>query len=183
MTARRGDVRALQRDFSAALLSAGRSSDMLASDDIYAPLLGIWDVDTWDFTTAGATIEGRGEWLFCRVLEGRAVQDVWIAPPRGAGGARQSHPHSRYGTSLRTLDPATRHWQVVWLNPVSGTLDVLQAHGEAGRIVQTGTGSDGQPIRWSFDQLTAVSFRWIGEAEQADGSWRAEAVFRGRRRS
>ena len=124
--------------FARALVSSTRSADIRESEDIYAPLEGEWDVETRDMLPDGSVVTGRGEWLFARVLEGRAFQDVWILPARVPGGPRRAHPANRYGTSVRMLDPTTREWRVTWLNPVSGAFDVLHARKEAGRIVQEG---------------------------------------------
>jgi hypothetical protein len=46
-------------------------------------------------------------------------------------------------------------------------------------IVQIGTHADGTPIRWTFSEITAASFRWTGEALGVEG-WRLESEFRGR---
>jgi hypothetical protein len=168
--------------FPRALVSSTRSPEIRDDEDIYAPLEGEWEVETRDWLPDGSVVTGRGEWLFSRVLEGRAFQDVWILPARRSGGPRPQHPASRYGTSVRMLDPTTREWRVVWLNPVSGAFDVLRARKEGERIVQEGTRPDGQRIRWVFDVLTGDRFHWYGEAEQPDGRWRREAEFSGRRR-
>jgi hypothetical protein len=174
--------------FAEALVSRSRSPDISEAEDIYAPLLGAWDVETRDYRPDGTIVHGRGEWLFARVLEGRAVQDVWIAPPRGArgeGGSRAAAASlpNRYGSSVRTLDPATRCWQVTWFNPVSGAFDVLHARTEGGRIVQEGRRPTGQRIRWVFAVLTPARFHWYGDAEQPDGRWVREVEFAGTRRA
>jgi uncharacterized protein len=168
--------------FAGALVSSTRSAEIRDDEDIYAPLEGKWDVETRDWLPDGSVVTGRGEWLFSRVLEGRAFQDVWILPARRPDGARAQHPANRYGTSLRMMDPTTREWRVVWLNPVSGAFDVLRARREGERIVQEGARPDGQRIRWVFDVLTRDRFHWYGEAEQPDGRWAREAEFSGHRR-
>ncbi len=169
--------------FAGALASSTRSPDIRESEDIYAPLEGEWEVETRDVLPDGSVVTGRGEWLFARVLEGRAFQDVWILPSRVPGGPRPKHPCDRYGTSLRMLDPATREWRVVWMNPVSGAFDVLRARKEGEQIVQEGTRPDGQRIRWVFDVLSPQRFHWYGEAQQPDGRWAREVEFSGRRRA
>ena len=170
-----------RHDFAEALVSNARCADIRESEDIYAPLEGTWDVETRDVMPDGSVATGRGEWHFARVLEGRAFQDVWILPARGPGGERAAHPANRYGTSLRMLDPVTRRWRVVWLNPVSGAFDVLEARKEGERLVQEGRRPDGQRIRWVFDVLTADRFHWYGESERPDGTWAREVEFSGRR--
>lgn len=171
------------RDFATALVATERSPEIRADEDIYAPLLGVWDVEARDQAADGSFTTSRGEWLFARTLEGRAVQDVWIDPVRTARRPSASRFANRYGTSVRTFDPSTRRWQVTWLNPVSGAFDVLYARRDGARIVQEGVRPDGQRMRWTFQDITASSFRWTGEGQAADGSWRLEAEFFGRRRS
>jgi hypothetical protein len=170
-------------DFAAALVSGSRSPEMTAAEDVYAPLLGAWDVEARDRTDKGTFQVSHGEWLFARTLEGRAVQDVWIAPARGhrqAGGTKFAN---RYGSSVRTFDPDRRSWQVTWFNPVTGAFNVLFTRMDGKHIVQEGTRSDGQRIRWIFQDITPETFHWTGEGQQPDGSWRLEAEFFGRRRS
>jgi hypothetical protein len=168
--------------FAAALISAGRSPEIAAADDVYAPLLGVWDVEARDRTDQGTFQDSRGEWLFARTLEGRAVQDVWIAPARGQRQPDGSRFANRYGTSVRTFDPTTRRWQVTWFNPVTGAFDVLFTRMDGKRIVQEGTRRDGQRMRWIFQEVTPESFHWTGEGQLPDGTWRLEAEFFGRRR-
>ena len=168
-------------DFSTALVAASRSPDITAAEDVYASLLGAWEVETRDRTEDGHYQVGHGEWFFARTLEGRAVQDVWIAPARGQRRSEDPRFANRYGTSVRTFDPASRRWQVTWLNPVTGAFDVLHTRVDGTRIVQEGARASGQRMRWIFQEITAKSFHWTGEAQQPDGSWRLEAEFFGHR--
>src|SRR5215207_1572218 len=95
--------------FADALVSPDRDAVLTDAEDIYRPLLGAWEIETRDWMDDGTLLEGRGEWVFARVLEGRGIQDVFVAPPRRPDGrARAPHPRARYGTTVRVLDPATR---------------------------------------------------------------------------
>lgn len=167
--------------FAEALISQSRSPEIAAQQDIYAPLLGVWTVEARDRTEAGTFQVSHGEWLFARTLEGRAVQDVWIAPVRG-NRPLGSRSGNRYGTSIRTFDPNTRSWQVTWFNPVTGAFDVLHTRMDGERIVQEGTRRNGQRIRWIFQEITEDTFHWTGAGQLPDGSWRLEAEFFARRR-
>jgi hypothetical protein len=163
------------------LLVAGeRSADIPERDDLYGWLVGAWDAEVRDLMPDGSWRRGRGEWHFARVLEGRAIQDVWIAPPVGerAGASREGN---RYGTSLRTYDRSSGLWHIVWVNPVSGARNDLEGRRDGDRIVQEGTDGDGRAIRWNFSDITASSFLWTGEAA-TDAGWQLEAEFRLRRR-
>lgn len=167
--------------FAAALIAKSRSPEIEAREDVYAPLLGAWDVQARDRTDDGTFLVTEGEWFFARTLEGRAVQDVWIAPTRPNRRSAVGSTN-RYGTSVRTFDPRTRSWQVTWFNPVTGAFNVLQTRMEGARIVQEGALDDGRRIRWIFQEITDQTFHWTGEDQLPDGSWRLEAEFFGRRR-
>lgn len=170
------------RMFAEALVAESRSPEIAAHEDVYAKLLGAWDVRARDRTDSGTFQVTEGEWFFARTLEGRAVQDVWIAPSRANLRAGDSRSANRYGTSVRTFDPRTRTWQVTWFNPVTGAFDVLHTRMDGERIVQEGTQGNGRRLRWIFQEITDTSFHWTGEAQLPDGNWRLEAEFFGRRR-
>ena len=168
-------------DFALALVCGERHPAISEADDIYAPLLGSWTVMTRDVLEDGSEVLGEGEWIFGRVLDGRAVQDVWIAPARQVRGNAPRHPRERYGSSMRTFDPASKRWQVTWFNPVSGAFDVLHARVEEGKIVQLGSGSTGTCIEWTFEHIGPTDFHWVGRSRGKDGKWRLNAEFLGRR--
>jgi uncharacterized protein len=168
--------------FARALVSKSRAPEISADEDVYAKLLGAWDVQARDRTESGTFQVSEGEWFFARTLEGRAVQDVWIVPTRAQRRSTALTDANRYGSSVRTFDPHTRTWQVTWFNPVTGAFDVLHTRLAGERIVQEGTVGDGLRIRWIFQEITDTTFHWTGESQRADGSWRLEAEFYGRRR-
>ena len=168
-------------ELALALTCDSRHPDISDADDIYAPLLGTWAVDTRDFFEDGHEIRGSGEWIFSRVLEGRGVQDVWIAPGRSERDHAPKHPRDRYGTSIRTFDPVSRRWQVTWLNPVSGAFDVLLARVENGMIIQEGSNLDGRTICWTFEEISDDRFHWTGKGLADGGEWRTYSEFLGSR--
>lgn len=180
--AQMSDAAETSSSFAEALVAGSRAPEITAAEDIYVSLLGVWDVEARDRTDEGTFQVSQGEWLFARTLEGRAVQDVWIAPTRAHRPVDNARLANRYGTSVRTFDPATRRWQVTWFNPVTGAFDVLFTRMDGKRIVQEGTRRDGRRMRWIFQEITRQAFHWTGESQQ-DGSWRLEAEFFGRRRS
>lgn len=54
---------------------------------------------------------------------------------------------------------------------------------QGAEIVQIGTHQDGTPIRWIFTDMTENSFRWVGEALDADGkTWKLQGEFLATRR-
>ena len=166
--------------FTRALVAKHRSPEIEAHEDVYAGLLGAWDVQVRNRADDGTFEVIAGEWYFARTLEGRAVQDVWIAPTRASrrGGVARAN---LYGTSVRAFDPQTRRWLVTWINPATGAFAVLNTRKAGERLVQEGELSDGHSIRWIFQEITDTTFHWTGETQLPDGCWRLDAELFGRR--
>lgn len=137
---------------------------------LYGWLVGRWDMDAVIHRDDGTTHEGRGEIHFGWVLEGRAVQDVWILPG------------VFHGTTLRVYDPGIDAWHILWSDPLRQyyTRQIGRARGKD--IVQDGTDDAGAAVRWSFTEITPDSFRWLGERSLDGGAtWQLQAEFRARR--
>lgn len=168
--------------FHSALMAPGRSPEIPESADAYGWLAGSWELDVYDYDMEGGVRRSKGEVHFEWVLEGRAVQDVWIMPPLAERTANLGKAGNRYGTTLRVWDPSIESWRVTWINPVTGSRDELIGRRSGNDVVQVGTHSDGVPIRWIFTEITRESFRWRGETLNPDGkTWRLEDEFRARR--
>ena len=137
---------------------------------LYGWLIGSWEMDAVVNADDGTTHKGRGEIHFGWVLEGRAIQDVWILPG------------VFYGTTLRVYDPGLDAWHILWSDPLRQfyTRQVGRAHGND--IVQEGTNDAGDATRWSFTEITPDSFRWRGERSRDGGAtWQLQAEFLARR--
>ncbi len=82
-----------------------------------------------------------GEWHFGWALEGRAIQDVWIVPPRGElrRGDAAANVNS-YGTTLRVYDPDIDAWRIQWTDPVTQNFLQMIGRAEGDEIVQLGRG-------------------------------------------
>jgi hypothetical protein len=170
--------------FLAALGAEGPASDRTGKMDLYGRFVGSWDLDVRQFATDGAERRRRGEWHFGWVLEGRAIQDVWIVPPRGAQRAGDAAANlNSYGTTLRIFDPRTDAWQVHWFDPVTENISQMVGRAEGADIVQLGTSADGRLIRWRFLEIETDSFLWRGEVSPDQGaSWHVVTEFRATRR-
>ena len=126
----------LDSGFHAALSAPARAADIDAADDLYGWLIGSWDMDVVHYRVDLRHARRRGEIHFGWVLEGRAVQDVWIMPPRGEPRRprRKRHEPAMYGTTLRVWDPALRAWRVTYINPRTGQRDELRGRRMAAAI-------------------------------------------------
>jgi hypothetical protein len=172
-----------QSGFNPVLVAPGRARDIPADADLYGFLVGSWALDVRCY--AGVDVSGtglRGEVHAAWVLEGRAVQDVWIMPERAARHTGLSHQRNMYGTTLRLWDPTLGAWRIHWSNPAGHHYEQQIGRRAGADIVQLGTRANGTATRWRFVEIAADSFHWIGEALQPDGSaWALEGEFLARR--
>jgi hypothetical protein len=171
----------LETNFETALVASGRCTEIPESHDVYGWLIGSWEMEVRRFP-GGVEHRGSGEVHFSRVLEGRAIQDVWIMPRRSDRTIESLKALNVYGMTLRVWDPSLQAWRVSWINPVTGARDELVGRRIGQDLVQVGAHADGTPIRWIFTDITPQSFRWVGEALETDGkTWKLEAEFHVRR--
>jgi len=171
------------RPFLEALHAQGAAGDRAGNMDLYGWLVGSWELDVTHVLQDGTTRRRNGEWHFGWVLEGRAIQDVWIVPPRGPqrqGDAAASR--NSYGTTLRTYDPSIDAWHIQWTDPVTQSHISMIGRRQGDDIVQLGKGTGNNLIRWSFSEITPRSFRWRGEVSGDGGAtWRLNVEFFARR--
>jgi len=147
--------------FLAALESAGPPAEQAQDMDLYGWLVGSWEMETVRHLDGGTIEKSKGEIHFGWVLEGRAIQDVWIRPRRPA-------PATMYGTTLRVFDPGIGGWHIIWSDPLNQDYGRQIGRAEGKDIVQTGADSRGMKTRWRFTGIAADSFHWIGEERASD---------------
>ncbi len=171
-------------NFVTLLFAPARSSEVPESEDVYGWLIGSWELDVVRYRAVDLSREKiRAEAHFGWVLEGRAIQDVWVMPSPSGRDSSSDHANHMYGTTLRVWDPSIRAWRIRWVNPVSGHEERQTGRRVGGEIVQIGARADGTPTRWRFTEITVDSFHWIGEALEPDGeTWKLEGEFRAHRR-
>ena len=134
--------------------------------DLYGWLIGSWEMETVHHLDDGAIEKWDGECHFGWVLEGRAIQDVWIRPKRPA-------PSTMYGTTLRIFDSTIDGWRILWSDPLNNDHAQQIGRAEGREIVQLGEDSRGLKTRWRFTEITPNSFHWIGEERYSEsGPWR-----------
>jgi hypothetical protein len=104
------------------------------------------------------------------VLEGRAIQDVWILPG------------FFYGTTLRVYDPGIDAWHIFWSDPLKQLYRRQIGRAQGNDIVQEGQDDTGAAVRWRFTEITPNSFHWLGERSPDGGAnWQLQAEFLARR--
>ena len=156
--------------------------DLLKGDAVPTPG-GLWIVHQEEQRDDdGNVTHSTGEAHFARVLDGRAIQDVFINPQRADRIPDSPKFANWYGTTFRCFDPAIRAWRVFWFNPDDGVRAELIGRRRGNDIVQDGHFPDGTPIRWTFSEVTPDSFRWRGERLEPHGkTWLLQVEFHARR--
>ena len=147
--------------FLAALGSEAPPADRARDMNLYSWLIGSWEMETIRYLDDGTTQGSTGEIHFGWVLEGRAIQDIWIRPKRPA-------PSTMYGTTLRIFDPGIGGWHIIWSDPLNQDYSRQIGRAEGKDIVQIGDDSRGLKARWRFTEITADSFHWIGEERSSN---------------
>jgi len=169
--------------FLEALSPSGRSHEIPEAADAYGWLIGSWELDVCHYKAVDVAARRiKGEVHFGWVLEGRAVQDVWIMPRRWERTTDLDKSNNMYGTTLRVWDPAIQAWHITWINPVTGHREEQIGRRCGKDIVQVGARPDGTPTRWMFTEITPDTFHWTGESLLPDGkTWKLEGEFRAKR--
>jgi hypothetical protein len=131
-------------------------------------LVGAWDAD-FGIYHDGTLSHKKGELYFGWVMDGHAIQDLWIGYPTGRQKERT------IGTTIRFFDTAIKLWRVVYVGPQQNYIVAMKGGREGDRIVLRGADSDGMPIRWTFSDLEPNSFHWQGEKSHDGGkTWTLE---------
>ncbi len=131
---------------SSSLVDALHSNDPAADRadklKLYGWLIGRWTFDATVYRDDGTQHQGQGEIHFGWVLEGRAIQDVWILPG------------VFYGTTLRVYDPGIDAWHILWSDPLRQVYTRQIGCAQGNDIVQLGKNDAGDAVRWSFTKIS-----------------------------
>lgn len=165
--------------FADSLISAAPHAEIPEEQRIFAPFIGDWDlIVSWFDETGKLTRREQGEWHFAWILEGRAIQDVWIVPPRHERPGRGDL--YEYGTSLRFFDRTLDAWQSTWIGPMHRIVRTFTAQQIGDQVVLETTAGDLPRMRWSFAEIRANSFIWRNEV-WTGSLWRIQQTFDARR--
>jgi hypothetical protein len=169
--------------FVEALHGNGPAADRADKMGLYGWLIGAWEMDVHVPLANGARYEDKGEIHFGWVLEGRAIQDVWITPPRGARNDPVGAAANFYGSTLRIYDPGIDAWHIFWLDPVKQFYSRMLGRADGAEIEQL-TVNETPRRRWRFGDITPDSFHWTADVDEGtDGAvkWRRHIEFFARR--
>ena len=151
---------------------------------LYAWFVGQWDMDVTAILEDGSTHSARGEIHAGWILQGRAIQDVWIIPrleEQRPGIGQLPGAGNWFGTTLRIYDPNLDAWRILWSDPATNFFTQQTGRSRGLDIVQEGPDPRGGSMRWTFSEIEPASFHWTAERSLDNANWRKEVDIRARR--
>ena len=168
-----------RRDMITALPALSPHPSLGDEARVFDRFVGTWECDYVHYEKDGSVTRYPGEVIFGWIIDGRALQDIWIWYEKG-----RSTDDRGIGTTLRIFDPKSGQWRIVWVAPAAGIVKTLSGGAVGDRIVLEGRADDGSSLRWSFNDIRNDSFVWRGETSSDEGkTWRLTAEYHMRRRS
>jgi hypothetical protein len=155
-------------DMVAVLQATGPHPSLGEQAKVFGRFVGSWDGEYTEYSKDGKTTHSSGEWIFGWVMDGRAIQDLFVIHPSAARKERY------IGTTLRYFDSKSGTWSVTFVDPENGAVQTL-AGGAVGddRIVLLSKDAQGKESRWSFDDMRPDSWVFRDEASSDGGkTWR-----------
>lgn len=161
-------------DLASALQAMGPHPSLGDKARTFDRLVGTWDVDYLDFSKDGKAIHRSGELIIGWIMDGRAVQDLWIVYPSGARKDREVY------TDLRYFDPKSGTWPATFLDPENASI----ARFTGGAVGEDRIVLDSQDLvatetrRWSFNDIRSDSFVFRDEASSDGGkTWSLKSEY------
>ncbi len=157
-------------DFIQALLTSKPLQNKSDSMKLFGQFVGSWDWTGYDYSDDGSKTPTKGRWIFESVLNGMAIQDVFIF--ENSNSDQNQVTYVEYGTTLRFPNSDGESWKAVWVGPMNKVVRIFEAKAVGNEIVLEGKNESDQPIRWVFSDISEDHFNWRGEYSADDGrSW------------
>jgi hypothetical protein len=146
---------------------------------LFGQFVGDWDIIEARYPQPdGTEIMRKGEIHFGWVLDGRAIQDVWMIYKKNL---RRVVPA---GTTIRFYDHNLDAWYSTWISPGQGVVQTFMGRKVNDEIVLEGKTKEGYPENWIFSQIKPTSFQWRSVETHDNGkTWQLTEEMKIRRSS
>jgi hypothetical protein len=162
-----------RQDLVTALQATGPHASLADQARGLGRFVGTWNVAYTDYSKDGKQIQRSGKYIVGWVLDGRALQDVWIVDPSAVHKDREVY------TTLHYFDAKSGTWCATFVDPQDASIFRFTG-GPVGddRFVLETHDIDGKEHRWSYDDIRQDSFVWRDE-ESGDGgkTWRLQSLY------
>ena len=127
----------------------------------WGQLVGNWNIVFESVDQSGNVQQSfEGEWNWFYILNGYAIQDVFILPPR----SKATNPDTLfYGVGIRIYDETLNKWESVWVDTSNKKLEFREASSKDGEIVLFQTNAKGEKLKITYFEITEQSFEWKQE--------------------
>lgn len=133
---------------------------------LFGQFVGDWDIlESRYLRGDGQWVQQRGELHWGWILDGKAVQDVWLH-------FDETGRLIPDGTTVRFYDHRIDAWHSIWVSPNHHGVMSFVGRQVNDEIVLEGRGLDGNLLKWIFYEISPNSFNWRGEESNDQGkSW------------
>jgi hypothetical protein len=165
-------------DLVAALEATSPNPSLGDHAQVPGRLVGTWDVEYTDFAKDGKAIHRTGEFIVGWVMDGRAIQDVWIVNPSGKRSEREVY------TTLHYFDPKSRTWHATFVDPEHSSIARFTGGPQGNdRFVLETPDLGSETHRWSFNDIRSDSFVYRDESTSDGGkTWKLHSEYQMKRR-
>jgi hypothetical protein len=153
-------------DFSKALISEKPDNDLQEKLSLFGQFIGEWDFEGVYGKDTPDEWRVPGEWLFSWILDGTAIQDVFICPSRKERETN-SHPNGEYGTTVRFYNSSKNTWDICYGG--YGFLHVLEAKQTDNQIIVKNKDESDGLNEWVFSDITSDTFHWQNRTSYDNG--------------
>ena len=134
---------------------------------LFGQFVGDWDiVSVKSPNPSGVAFKAGGEVHFAWILDGRAIQDVWMTYDEEL---KKTIP---VGTTIRVYNPGSGAWKSTWISVIRHTVQTFIAHQFREDVIMEGITEAAKPERWIFSEIRPDSFTCLSEESSDDcESW------------
>jgi hypothetical protein len=146
---------------------------------VLGQLIGSWDVEYMDIAKNGKAIHRSGELRVGWILDGRAIEDLWIVYPSESGKEREVYADVRY------FDPKSQTWPAIFIDPQDASFATFTggAVGDDRIVLDSQDLVAGQTRRWSFVDIRGDSLVFRDDASSDGGkTWTLKSEYHLKRR-
>jgi len=153
-------------DFSNALICETCRDELKEKLNLFGQFVGEWEFE--GIIGKGTPEERRipGEWIFSWILDGTAIQDVFICPSRKEC-EKNPDPNAEYGTTVRFYNQSTDAWDMFY--GLSGATHILEGKQIGTQIIVKNKSESEGVAQWVFSDITPNSFHWQNRTSYDNG--------------
>jgi len=160
------DTEMVMNDFSNALVCDSCKDELKDRLNLFGQFVGEWEFE--GISGKGTPDERRvhGEWIFSWILNGTAIQDVFICPSREEC-EKNPTPDAEYGTTMRFYNQATDSWNMFY--GFAGATHILEGRQVDDHIVVSNKSETDGMTEWVFSEIKPKSFNWQNKTSHDNG--------------